>query len=81
LRYGFQQSAAITHQIDAEFLQVLSGQAGQDAAVNLVLAKRRRILLKLQAMQPLSDVHHRYPEGSRPQRQHTPSRSDPSIAS
>jgi hypothetical protein len=33
-------------QADAEVLQVLGGQFGQDAAVNSVLAKRRLVLLK-----------------------------------
>jgi hypothetical protein len=41
---------------DAKADQVVGGQVGQDVAVDVVVAKRRRILVKTQFVEPIGDV-------------------------
>jgi hypothetical protein len=47
-------------QTDAEILQILGGQAGQYACVDLVRAERRLVLLEPELPQPIRDIHRRH---------------------
>ena len=42
---------------DAEILEVVDGELRQHLAVDLVVAKRRLVLRKAEAVQPTPDVH------------------------
>ena len=60
-------------QIDAEIPQVLDRQAGQQARVDLIRTKRRRVLFEPEATEPCSNVHDRFPNAvkfSRPPPRH-----------
>jgi len=47
----------MAHQGDAKILQIIGRQARQYSLVDLVIAKRRRIALEAQILQPLGNVH------------------------
>ena len=56
-RDSIEEYPAMTNRTDADFLQVLLGQAPQDPLVNLVLAEGDLILFEAQAPQPACHVH------------------------
>ena len=52
-----EQPPAVADQRHPEILQILGGQTGQYARVNLIVAERRRVLSKPQIAQPVADIH------------------------
>jgi hypothetical protein len=42
---------------DAEFLEVLGGQARQNRGIDGVLVERRLVLLEVEASRPSRDIH------------------------
>jgi hypothetical protein len=56
---GFQHLAAMTDRGDAEFLQIVGGQARQQFGSDVVLLEGGRVLLEAKRPQPLGNVHRR----------------------
>ena len=54
---GIKQSPAMSDQIDVEILQIVGGQAGQQARVDLIRAERRLVLLEPETAEPCRNVH------------------------
>ena len=74
LRDGRQQLPPMADGRHAEFLQVVSRQAGEDLAVDLIVTERRLVLAEPEAPQPVSYVHGRV--SPRPDPHDPPERAD-----
>jgi hypothetical protein len=61
---GIKQSPAMSDQIDVEILQIVGGQAGQQARIDLICAERRLVLRKPETAEPCRNVHARLPDAA-----------------
>ncbi len=52
-----EEPPAVADQRHPEILQILGGQTGQNARVNLIVAERRGVLPKPESAQPIADIH------------------------
>ena len=57
------QPATMTDCRDAQFLQIIRGEIGQDCRSDLVLPERRLVPFEAQRAQPVCYVHRRFPRG------------------